>query len=120
MKNPGEFVLSLFNARTAAHVAHLRATGPGSYAAHVALGAFYEGIVDLADRFAEAYQGCYGLINFTGTSFKLEKDPVKMLESLKGLISAARAECDETMLQQICDDMAELVATTSYKLKNLS
>jgi DNA-binding ferritin-like protein len=119
MKNPGEFVLTLLNARTAAHVAHLQVTGPGSFAAHKALNEFYDGIVGLADRFAEAYQGCYGLIKFNGSSFRLEKDTIKMLESLKGVIAAARNECDESMLQQICDDMAELVASTLYKLKHL-
>lgn len=122
MKNCGEFILTLFNARTAAHVAHLAVTGPGSYAKHTALAEFYTGIVDLADRFAEAYQGCEGeLIKFGGSSFKLERDPVKMLEGLKGVISSARDECGEyPFLQQVCDDMTELVSSTLYKLKFLS
>lgn len=122
MKNPGEFILTLFNARTAAHVAHLSVTGPGSYAKHVALAEFYEGIVGLADRFAEGYVGCYGeLIKFGGSSFKMERDPIKMLEGLKGVIDAARKECgDHGFLQQICDDMMELVGTTLYKLRFLA
>jgi hypothetical protein len=122
MKNPGEFVLTLLNARTAAHVAHLSVSGPGSFARHTALAEFYEGIAELADRFAEAYVGCYGeLIKFSGSSFKMERDPVKMLESLKVVISGARGECgDHGYLQQVCDDMMELVATTLYKLRFLA
>ena len=122
MKNAGEFILTLFNARTAAHIAHLSVTGAGSYAKHKALNEFYDGIVDLADRFAEGYIGCEGeLIKFGGSSFKLERDPVKMLEGLKGVIAAARAECEEyPFLQQICDDMTELVSSTLYKLKFLA
>ena len=116
MKNPGEFVLALFNARTAAHVAHLQTT---SFAAHAALNEFYDGIVGLADEFAEAYQGCYGLIEFKGSSFKLEKDPVKMLSSLKDFVAAARSECDETALQNIVDGITALIAGTLYKLKHL-
>lgn len=116
MKNPGEFVLSLMNARTAAHVAHLRTT---SYAKHMALDGFYNDIVPLIDTFAEAYQGCYGLINFTGSSFKLEKDPVVLLDGLKAVMTSARAECKETALQNIIDEMIGLTAQTLYKLRNL-
>jgi DNA-binding ferritin-like protein len=119
MKNPGEFVLTLLNARTAAHVAHLQVSGPGSYAAHKALADFYDAIPDLADRFAEAYIGCYELIKFGGSSFKLEKDPIKMLTELKQFVVTARNECDEPMLQAIIDDITEVIAGTLYKLKNL-
>lgn len=117
MKNAGDFVLTLMNARTAAHVAHLRTS---SYAAHVALAGFYEGIVPLIDGFAEAYQGCYGFISFTGSSFKLEKDPVVMLTDLKVHMTQARAECKEPALQNIIDEMVALTASTLYKLKYLS
>lgn len=119
MRNAGEFVLTMMNARTAAHVQHLQASGPGAYARHVALQAFYEGIVPLIDEFAEAYQGCYGLIKFTGSSFKLEKDPLAMIESLKAVCKSARNECDEPALQNIIDGMTALVASTAYKLKHL-
>lgn len=113
MKNPGDFVLTLFNARTAAHIAHLQTK---SYAAHMALGAFYEGIVGLADQFAEAYQGCYGPIDFKGSSFKLERDPVKMLSGLKEFVKASRSECDEPALQNIIDSITALIASTLYLL----
>lgn len=115
--NAGEFILTLFNARTAAHVAHLQTQ---SYAKHIALGEFYEGIVDLADTFAEAYIGCNGPIEFKGSSFKLEKDPIKMLESLKTTSESARAECSHTALQNIIDEITSLIASTLYKLKFLA
>jgi Family of unknown function (DUF5856) len=120
MNNPGDFVLTLMNARTAAHVQHLQVSGPGAYAKHVALQGFYEGIVPLIDAFAEAYQGCYGLIRFTGSSFKLEKDPVAMMTGLKSMMTKARAECDEPSLQNIIDEMVALTASTTYKLKHLA
>lgn len=121
MKNPGEFILTLFNARTVAHVIHLQVSGPGSYAKHVALADFYGAIVDLADRLAEAYQGLSGqLIEFKGASYKLEKDPLKMLDGLKAAAMTARAECESPMIQQIIDDIVELIASTSYKLKQLA
>jgi DNA-binding ferritin-like protein len=121
MKNPGEFILSLFNARTAAHVAHLSVSGPGADAAHRALAAFYEGIVGVADRFAEGYIGCEGsLIKFAGSSYKMEKDPIKLVKDTKATIMAARAECaDYPFLQQILDDGIELCSVTIYKLTHL-
>ena len=121
MKNPGELILNLMNARTVAHVMHLSVSGPGSLARHLALKEFYEGVVDLADRFAEAYIGCYGeLIKFSGVSYKLEKDPMAMLSALKETVAKARSEEESTMLQQILDDTTELIASTMYKIKNLA
>ncbi len=121
MKNPGEFILNLLNARTVAHVAHLSVSGPGADAAHRALAAFYEGIVGVADRFAEGYIGCHGeLIKFAGASYKLEKDPIKLVKDTKDKIMAARAQCDEyPFLQQVLDDGIELCSVTLYKLTHL-
>lgn len=115
--NAGEFILTLFNARTAAHVAHLQTQ---SYAKHKALNEFYDGIVGLADDFAEAYIGCYGPIEFKGSSFKLEKDPIKMLEGLKATSETARAECGSPSLQNIIDEIINLISSTLYKLKFLA
>jgi hypothetical protein len=115
--NPSDLVLALFNARTAAHIAHLQTK---SYAAHMALAEFYTGIVDIADRFAETWQGCYGPIKFGGSTLKLERDPVAMLKTLLKFLKGCRKDCDESHLQQIVDDAIELVDSTIYKLTMLS
>lgn len=116
LKNPGDFVLGLMNARTVAHIAHLQTT---SYAQHQALGAFYGGLVPLIDSFAEVYQGRYGLIKFNAASFKLERDPYALLDSVVAMLDAARAECKLPALQNIIDEMIALADSTRYKLKNL-
>ena len=54
-----DFVGTLFLARDVAHSTHLNTR---SYSKHKALQKFYNGIVDVTDKFAEAYQGKYGLI----------------------------------------------------------
>ena len=54
-----EFVGHLFLARNVAHSVHLNTR---NYAKHVALQGFYDGIIDLADQFAEASQGRHGLM----------------------------------------------------------
>lgn len=116
LRNPGDFVLALMNARTVAHIAHLQTT---SYAQHVALGEFYEGLVPLIDSFAEVYQGRYGLIKFNAASFKLERDPYLLLDGVVATLDAARAECKVPALQNIIDEMITLADSTRYKLKNL-
>jgi len=54
-----DFVGMLFLARDVAHSVHLNTR---SYSKHVALNTFYDEIIELADGFAEAYQGRKGLI----------------------------------------------------------
>ena len=56
---PCDFIGMLFLARDVAHSVHLNTR---SYSKHMALNTFYESIVDLADGFAETYQGRNGLI----------------------------------------------------------
>lgn len=46
MSTPAEFVARSFAVRTAAHLAHLQSR---SYAEHVALGGFYDSLIDLVD-----------------------------------------------------------------------
>lgn len=116
LKNPGDFVLALMNARTVAHILHLQT---GSYSQHMALAAFYEGIVPLVDSFAEVHQGRYGPIKFSAASFKLERVPVDLMISVAAMLDAARAECKLPALQNIIDEMVALTASTTYKLKNL-
>lgn len=119
MKNPGEFVLKLFNVRTAAHIQHLTPNGqPGSDAAHRALEAFYTELIPNVDRFAECWMGCEEkLIEVGAAGFKLEKDPLKLVRSVIEVLKGARAECeDEPFLQQIIDDMTETCAQTKFRL----
>ena len=47
------FIGTLFLARDVAHSTHLNTR---SYSKHKALKKFYDGVIDLADKFAEAYQ----------------------------------------------------------------
>lgn len=119
MKNPGEFVLSLFNVRTVAHIQHLTPNGkPGSDATHRALGAFYEALIPDVDRFAESWMGCEEcLIEVGAAGFKLEKDPLKLVRGVAEILKGARAECaDEPFLQAIIDDMSETCAQTKFRL----
>lgn len=116
----GELITRCFAARTSTHIAHLRTR---SYAAHVALNEFYETIVDLADSFAETYQGHFGLIEaWPSTPVPaISKDSVLVLKELAAWCVEYRADCskDRTDLENIVDEVTALCGKTIYKLTNL-
>ena len=91
---------------------------------YIALNGFYDGIVDLADKFAEAYQGRHGLIGpISLMSAKKTGNIIEFLEDQLDEIEKARYEiCDksETALQNIIDEIVGLYLSTLYKLKFLS
>lgn len=115
------FIGQLFLARDVTHSVHLATR---SYAKHQALGSFYDEIVDLADRFAEAYQGKYGLIGpislqsakKTNNVVEFLEDQVKEIENTR--YKVVDKEC--TPLQNIIDEILALYYSTLYKLKFLA
>ena len=113
-------VMKCFNARTQAHVLHLAAKGPGSFAEHMALGAFYTEIGELADSFAEAYQGmCGELLKLPAVSIKAQA-AIPMLDDLEAWIENNRqAICEMSNIQNEIDSIVTLVQSTRYKLKFL-
>lgn len=118
-KLAGELVMRCFHARTVSHVMHLKTR---SYATHKALNDFYDEIVDLADSFAETYQGEYGLIEDYPTACRMPADPVALMEELWGWINDNRhkiADPDDSHIQNIIDEIVGLVRQTEYKLKFL-
>jgi len=116
-----EFVGMFFLARDVTHSVHLNTR---SYAKHVALNEFYEAIVELADKFAEAYQGKYGLIGpIALMSAKKTSNVVEFLQDQADEIEKVRydvvdKEC--TPLQNIIDEIMGQYYSTLYKLKFLA
>ena len=121
MSQCSEFVGMLFLARDVTHSVHLNTR---SYAKHVALNEFYDAIVDLADKFAEAYQGKYGLIGpIALMSAKKTSNVVEFLQDQADEIEKVRydvvdKEC--TPLQNIIDEIMGQYYSTLYKLKFLA
>lgn len=119
--NCTQFVSALFHARTQAHIFHLQTK---SFARHSALGSFYDGIVDLADRFVEAYQGKYGIIK----GYKAQEDfeegddnVLSFFQQLEKFVASHQNQIPKDPdLLNIHADMLDLIHTTQYKLKHLS
>ena len=116
-----EFIGCMFLARDVAHSVHLNTR---SFAKHKALGGFYDNVIDLADKFAEAYQGRHGLIGpISLHSARKTSNIVEFLEdSLKEIEDMRYKVCDksDSALQNIIDEIVELYLTTLYKLKFLA
>lgn len=121
MSSCDKFLGMMFLARDVAHSAHLNTR---SYAKHKALGAFYDEIIDLADKFAEMYQGKYGLIGPVALmSADKSNNVLEFIERQAEQIEKMRfdvvdKEC--TPLQNIIDEILGLYYTTIYKLKFLA
>jgi hypothetical protein len=116
-----DFIGKLFLARDVAHSVHLNTR---SFAKHSALNGFYDGVIDLADKFAEAYQGKYGLIGpISLMSAKKTNNIVEFLEDQADELEKMRYDVvdkDCTPLQNIIDEILGLYYSTLYKLKYLA
>jgi len=112
----------LFMSVEMAHKAHLKVKGTGSYATHMALGGFYEGIPSLLDGLAESYQGRYGIMEeIPVMDYKGDMDkPADMLEMHCKMFENATKGISDRYLQGQIDMVVELYMRTVYKLQNLA
>lgn len=115
-----KLLATLFLSRDLAHRDHLKTQ---SYAQHVALGDFYDGIIDLADSLAEMYQGRHGIIKEIPLLEEEERGtPVDTLASHLEIIEDMRYDAvakTDTAIQNKIDEVVGLYLTTLYKLRNL-
>lgn len=114
-----EIIGMLFYARTIAHKEHLKTK---SFAQHMALNTFYDEIVELADKLAEAYQGCEGIMKDIPVFGKDPSEPIDdFLETQMDMIEKLRKTATtRSALQNIIDEIIGLYLSTLYKLRNLS
>jgi hypothetical protein len=103
-----------------AHVYHLQVRGDeGSHAAHLALGEYYDGILDLIDTVIETYQGQYGIVDgyeTIDTNGTKTKEKLAYFEELAEYVKHARKSISEedTHLHSIVDDIVVLIYKTLY------
>lgn len=110
--------LVLLHAVTNAHLLHWQSK---SYAQHVTLGEFYSSLSDVTDDFIEAYMGKYGQIQNPTEFYSLpDPDPVVELKTLFDHVYEMRQELpDDSELQNLLDEIADLIDSTLYKLRFL-
>lgn len=114
-----EFIAQTLAVRTAAHLAHLTSR---SYAQHMALNDFYDGLVPLVDKYAEVYTGLEGKIPKYPSVKALDyDDPIELVEDYLALVrdEFADDEKESQALLNILAGLEELTAQTLYKLRFL-
>lgn len=106
------------------HQLHLKISGPGSYAAHKALGEFYESMPGLVDSVAEQYQGAREKILEYPTVAAVKCSSVQealghMKELYNEIVELQKIMPFSEIVNQL-DEMKSLIASTKYKLMFLS
>ena len=110
-----ELITKSFKARNAAHANHWTTS---SFSQHEALGEFYENLIDMLDKYVEAYQGTFG---------QLEQAPEQVDDIAKFLrkdllwLNSNRKEIARGVpaLENILDEMVAVYMKTLYKIENL-
>lgn len=108
---PGKLIGTLMQSRDIMHIAHLQTT---SYAEHKALNGYYDGILDLTDKFSEVYFGRKGRVEIIVPEAKIES-AMSHLKKMQAVLDAER-EYYDSELQNIIDEMLALVNKTLYLL----
>jgi DNA-binding ferritin-like protein len=113
-----ELVMDLLHSSIVTHIMHWQTE---SYAQHVALGEFYQTMPDLVDGVVEAYQGKNNVIL---SKFPIEMEsyedmtPLNYMEYLNQELYESRGLFgDDSEIQNLVDEIADLIDTTIYKLR---
>ena len=110
----------ILHSRTQAHIFHLQTK---SYAEHIALNGYYDGVLDLFDGLVESYQGKHGIItNYQCDGFddySSNEQVITYLTDLENSIEELRKSVKESFIQNQIDTVEELINSTVYKLKFL-
>lgn len=117
-----EFVGALLHSATVTHFQHLQVEGAGADAAHRALAAYYDGIVEATDSVAECIQGAYDvIISPYPTMFaNTMEEPLAYLRKLREYVRTKRRELpQDSEIQNEVDTIANLINRTCYRLARL-
>lgn len=115
-----ELIIRTFATRNATHLEHWRTK---SFAAHSALGSFYDSIIEHIDGIVEASQGAFDLVEVEEIPKQkkvddivahLEDDLVWIGENRKKITGGLQA------VDNLLQGMEGAYLSTIYKLKNLS
>ena len=116
------FISKLLESREMAQVYHWTVKGDmGSHAAHLALEAYYDGVIGFIDDIVEIYQGQYGIIegyDVIDTTDSKSKDRLDYFKETVEFVKSARKciKAEDTHIHNIVDELIALQYKTIYKL----
>lgn len=105
-----------------AHVQHWNTLGPGSFAAHEAMGEFYTGLPELTDSVIEACLQNESKIILDEKALFLGENPLALVEHIQAQVKELRKQPgfpQDSEVQNLVDSIAELCRHTIFKLKRL-
>jgi DNA-binding ferritin-like protein len=117
-----KFISKLLESREMAQVYHWTVKGDmGSHAAHLALEAYYDGVIGFIDDIVEIYQGQYGLIegyDVIDTTDAKSKDRLDYFKETVEFVKEQRTciKSEDTHIHNIVDELIALQYKTIYKL----
>lgn len=122
MSTVPELIHRAFCDRNAAHLEHWATK---SYARHMALGGFYDDVIEKIDAFVEAYQGQYGLVPKMAEEEKEESVHDGIADCLRDTSDWIASNMDaicmkDATLENLLQDLHAAYLSTLYKLDNLS
>lgn len=118
-----ELISKVFTTSRQAHLAHWKTS---SYAKHMALGDFYDGVLEPLDDLVEDYQAAFGKVDEVCVKeFCTPSSDDDILSTLKEDIKWINKSRDKickniTALENILDGISDIYLKTIYKLENLS
>ena len=121
-----KLISTLMASRDQAHIFHWQTTGQGSFAAHLALNAYYDAMPGMVDALVEAHQGKHGILKGYEPAERFDeysKDTtIKYFKALSVFIERIYAKFpkDDTNIINQLDAFKDLIYITIYKLENLS
>lgn len=121
MNEFAKLISFLLHSRTQTHIFHLQTD---SFAAHMALNAYYDGVIPLVDGLVESYQGKNGIVtgysNFNLLEYTNCEEVIAYFQGLNNTIEKLRQGIpQDSYIQNQIDTIVELVESTAYKLKFL-
>lgn len=115
-----DFVTCINASRTYAHIHHWQTP---SRSDHEALKNFYENIPPLLDDFVEPFQGIFGKLHDYNLTYDLPNiQPIEYFQGIYDEVQTLRKQPrfpQESWLQNQVDEIAKLIASTLYQLKDL-
>lgn len=117
-----DVAMLLLHGVTAAHVHHWNTLGPGSYAEHQAIGAFYDELQELADSLIEGCLTDSSKIISAQKAFFLGESSLALVEYIYKELKSLRVNVafpQDSEVQNEVDAIAMLCRHTIFKLKRL-
>lgn len=113
-----ELIGRVFATRNAVHLAHWKTN---SYAQHMALGAFYDDLIDKIDTIVEMYQGAFDLVDKVPTPQVSASNILAHLNSEVEWIETHLEELSEGVkaIENALQDLSGSYYSTIYKLTHL-